>query len=184
MNNLSTPLGAVILCGGGSTRMGQDKALLDWGGVRAVDRVAALARAAGAVEVLTAGRDYGLDWVPDPEEGAGPVGGVLAGAAALRARGCVRALVLAVDAPTLTVDDLAPLLAAETGATFDASPAPMVLPLDALPEGALPGWPLRRLVERAGLAVLPCPGEAKARILGANTPEERDRLDPRPKSRK
>jgi len=178
MSDLSKPLGAVILCGGGSTRMGQDKALLDWGGVRAVDRVAALARAAGAGVVLTAGRDYGLDWVPDPQEGAGPVGGVLAGAAALRARGCDRALVLAVDAPTLTVDDLAPLLAAQAGATFDVSPVPMVLPLGGVPEGAQAGWPLRRLVERGGLAVLPCPEEAKARLLGANTPEERDRLRP------
>ncbi len=173
-----TAFGAIILCGGGSVRMGRDKALLDWDGVRAIDRVAALARAAGASVVLTAGRDYGLDWVPDPEEGAGPVGGVLAGVEALRARGCSRALVLAVDAPTLTVDDLAPLLAAETGATFDVSPVPMVLPLDVIPEGALPGWPLRRLVERAGLAVLECPEGARARILGANTPEERARLKP------
>ncbi len=178
MNDLSNPLGAVILCGGGSTRMGSDKALLDWGGVRAVDRVAELARAVGATVVLTAGRDYGLDWVPDPQEGAGPVGGVLAGATALAARGCARALVLAVDAPTLRPEDLAPLLAAQTGATFDVSPVPMVLPLDALPEGAQAGWPLRRLVERAGLAVLECPEGAWARLLGANTPEERDRLRP------
>ncbi len=178
MKTREARLGAIILCGGGSVRMGRDKALLEWGGVRAVDRVAALARAAGAEAVLTAGRDYGLDWVPDPQEGAGPVGGVLAGAAALRARGCLRALVLAVDAPTLTAEDLAPLLAAEAGATFDASPVPMVLPLEAMPEGAQAGWPLRRLVERAGLAVLECPEEAKARLLGANTPQERDRLRP------
>lgn len=178
MNTREARLGAIILCGGGSVRMGRDKALLEWDGVRAVDCVAALARAAGAVEVLTAGRDYGLDWVPDPEEGAGPVGGVLAGAAALAARGCERALVLAVDAPTLTAEDLAPLLAAEAGATFEVSPVPMVLALEAVPEGAQAGWPLRRLVERAGLAVLPCPEEARARLLGANTPEERDRLRP------
>lgn len=178
MNTREARLGAIILCGGGSVRMGQDKALLEWGGVRAVDRVAALARAAGAAEVLTAGRDYGLDWVADPQDGGGPVGGVLAGAAALRGRGCDRALVLAVDAPTLTVEDLAPLLAVEAGATFEVSPVPMVLPLGSAPEDALPGWPLRRLVERAGLAVLACPAEARARLLGANTPEERDRLRP------
>lgn len=169
-------LGAIILCGGGSTRMGADKALLDWGGVRAVDRVAALARDAGAAVVLTAGRDYGLPWIADPEPGAGPVGGVLAGAAALRAAGCARALVLAVDAPTLTVDDLAPLLAAQAGAAFDVSPVPMVLPLAALAQEAQAGWPLRRLVERAGLAVVACPQTARARVLGANTPQERGRL--------
>lgn len=169
-------LGAIILCGGGSTRMGADKALLDWDGERAVDRVAALARSVGARVVLTAGRDYGLDWVADPLPGAGPVGGVLAGAAALQARGCTRALVLAVDAPTLTAEDLAALLSAEEGAAFDVSPVPMVLPLSALPQDAQAGWPLRRLVERARLAERPCPDEARARVLGANTPQERGRL--------
>jgi molybdopterin-guanine dinucleotide biosynthesis protein A len=62
--------------------------------------------------VLTAGRDHGLEHVDDPAPGAGPVGGVLAGARALAAHGLTRALVLAVDAPTVTVEDLAPLLAA------------------------------------------------------------------------
>jgi molybdopterin-guanine dinucleotide biosynthesis protein A len=90
--------------------------------------VAALATAAGAVRVLTAGRDHGLEHVDDPAPGAGPVGGVLAGARALAAHGLTRALVLAVDAPTVTVEDLAPLLAAaEPGAFYDGLPVPMVL---------------------------------------------------------
>ncbi|WP_236627690.1 nucleotidyltransferase family protein [Caulobacter sp. B11] len=73
------PFGAMILCGGGSRRMGRDKALLRLDGVRAVEVVADLARAAGAAAVLTAGADHGLDWVPDPSPDAGPVGGVQAG---------------------------------------------------------------------------------------------------------
>ena len=174
-----TSFGALILTGGGSRRMGRDKAALDWGGVRAVDRVAALARAAGAQSVLTVGADLGLPWIADPEPGAGPVGGVIVGVAALRAQGLIRALVLAVDAPTLTAQDLAPLLVAPTpGAAFDGLPLPMMLELSALPADAEAGWPLRRLVERAGLAVLAVPAEAEARLRGANTPEERTRLLP------
>ena len=166
-----TSLGAIILCGGGSRRMGRDKALLDWDGQRAVDRVAALARAVGAEALVTAGADLGLPWVPDDEAGAGPVGGVLAGAKAL---GTARLLVLAVDAPTVTVEDLASLLAAGSpGAAYEGLPAPMVLDLAALPEGAEAGWPLRRFVERAGLLALPVPEGAMARLRGANTPEER-----------
>jgi molybdopterin-guanine dinucleotide biosynthesis protein A len=168
------PFGVLILTGGGSRRMGRDKAALDWGGVRAVDRLDALARALGAERVLTVGADLGLPFVPDPEPGAGPVGGVLAGAAALRAAGLARALILAVDAPTITADDLAPLLAAPApGAAFEGLPLPMVLDLSALPNDAQAGWPLRRLVERAGLAVVAVPAEAEARLRGANTPEER-----------
>jgi molybdopterin-guanine dinucleotide biosynthesis protein A len=166
-----TSLGAIILCGGGSQRMGRDKAVLDWGGRRAVDRVADLARAAGAQALVTAGADLGWPWVADDAAGAGPVGGVLAGA---RALGTARLLVLAVDAPTITPGDLAPLLA--TGGCYEGLPLPMVLDAAALPADAEAGWPLRRLVERAGLVALPVPDGALQRLRGANTPEERDGL--------
>lgn len=171
MASLDASLGAIILCGGGSRRMGRDKALLDWDGQRAVDRVAALARAVGAQGLVTAGADLGLPWVPDDEAGAGPVGGVLAGA---RALGTARLLVLAVDAPTLTAQDLAPLLA--VGGYYEGLPVPMVMKAGALPADAEAGWPLRRLVERAGLVPLPVPEGAMARLRGANTPEEREAL--------
>jgi molybdopterin-guanine dinucleotide biosynthesis protein A len=172
-----TPFGAIILTGGASRRMGADKAALDWDGQRAIDRVAALATAAGAARVLTAGRDHGLEHVEDPQPGAGPVGGVLAGARALAAQGLSRMLVLAVDAPTATVEDLAPLLAAaEPGAFYEGLPVPMVVTLAALPPEAEAGWPLRRLVEAAGLAGLPCEEGVRLRLRGANTPEERAAL--------
>jgi molybdopterin-guanine dinucleotide biosynthesis protein A len=169
-----TSLGAIILCGGGSRRMGRDKALLDWGGRRAVDRVADLARAVGAEALIMAGADLGLPWVPDDEIGAGPVGGVLAGAKAL---GTARLLVLAVDAPTVTLDDLAPLLA--SGGFYEGLPVPMVVEAAALPAEAEAGWPLRRLVERAGLTALPVPEGALGRLRGANTPEEFEALSRR-----
>jgi len=170
-------LGAIILAGGGSRRMGRDKAAQDWGGVRAVDRVAALARALGADPVVTAGRDYGLAFAPDPRPGAGPVAGVMAGAAMLKAAGCRRALVLAVDAPTLRPADLDPLFAAAApGAAFESLHLPMLLDLAVLPSDARDDWPLALLVERAGLARPTCPDAARSRLRGANTPEEMARL--------
>lgn len=164
-------LGAIILCGGASRRMGRDKALLDWGGQRAVDRVAGLARAAGANALVTAGADLGLPWAADDAALAGPVGGILAGA---RALGTARLLVLAVDAPTVLLEDLAPLLA--EGGYYEGLPVPMVVEASALPADAEAGWPLRRFVERAGLVSLPVPEGAMARLRGANTPEEREDL--------
>ncbi|MBO9707893.1 MAG: NTP transferase domain-containing protein [Caulobacter sp.] len=174
--------GAIVLTGGASSRMGADKALLEWDGRRAVDRVAALARAAGAATVLTVGRDHGLPHVADDTPGAGPVGGVLAGARALSEGGVSegrleRMLVLAVDAPTIAPADLAPLLAAQgAGAFYEGLFVPMVLRLDALPPDAESGWPLRRLVERAGLTPLQAAPQALARLRGANTPQERAAL--------
>ena len=171
-------LGAMILSGGASSRMGADKGALDWLGRRAVDRVADVAQALGAQVVITVGaHDYGLDWIADQPPLGGPVGGVLAGATALNAVGCERILVLAVDAPTLQADDLAPLLAANApAAAYEGLHLPCVLRLDALAPDAEAGWPLARLLERAGAVRLTCPPQAAARLRGANTPAERDAL--------
>jgi len=81
--------------------------------------------------------------------------------------------VLAVDAPTLCPADLIPLLQSSTGACFDGLPLPLVAPLTRLVEAAPHDWPLKRLVERAGLDRLPPPPAALLRLRGANTPSER-----------
>ena len=175
---MTSRLGAAILTGGASSRMGEDKAVQLWGGERAVDLVAALARAAGAAEIVTVGgADYGWPSVPDATPLAGPVGGILAGTAALAASGCDITLILAVDSPTVRLGDLAPLLEAPLpGAAFEGLHLPMRIALSALPTDAEAGWPVRRLIERAGLARLACSPEAVVRLRGANTPEERARL--------
>ena len=166
-------LGVLILSGGRSVRMGDDKALLDWGGRRAIDRVAAIAAAVGAQEIRSVGPgDYGLERVLDAR--AGPAGALLAGAAALRAAGCHRVLVLAVDAPTLTAADLAPLLAAvPPGAAYEDLHLPVVLDVASVPFDAAADLPLKRLLAMAGVARPPPPPGAQARLRGANTPEER-----------
>ena len=166
-------LGVAILVGGASRRMGTDKAALDWGGMRAVDRCAALGTALGAEYVLTAGGDYGLAFVPDPAPQVGPVAGLLAAARRLEELGLSHMLVLAVDAPTLTPQDLTPLLALSEGGCFDGFPLPFFVPLGALDQSAAPDWPLRRLVERAGVQTLACAPDLALRLRGANTPEER-----------
>lgn len=167
-------LGALVLTGGGSVRMGRDKAGLDWNGRSAMDRCRALAQAVGARPVLTVG---GAGELPDDQPDSGPVGGVIAGARALCDAGCDRALVLAVDAPTALARDLQPLLEVPgVGAAYEGLHLPMVLALDALPADAAANWPMARLVERAGLARLVCPPEAAARLRGANTPDERAAL--------
>ncbi|THD78275.1 MAG: molybdenum cofactor guanylyltransferase [Phenylobacterium sp.] len=152
--------------------MGADKAVLDWGGVRAVDRLADLCAELGIATVLTAGADHGLPFVLD--DGQGPCGGILAGAARLRDEGAGRALILAVDAPTLIADDLRPLLEAPApGAMFEGLPLPMAIDLAAIPPETAPDWPLKRLAAEAGLVVLAVGPDAADRLRGANTPDER-----------
>jgi len=170
-------LGAIILAGGASRRMGEDKAAQMWGNRRAIDHVAALARAVGAAPVITSGGgDYGLPRVSEPVPLSGPVAGVLAGVARL-AGAVERVLILAVDAPTIRAADLQPLLdVAGPGAAYAGLPLPMVVRLAAIPTDARDAWPLMRLVAHAGLRLLPLQQASAARIRGANTPLERARL--------
>lgn len=166
-------LGALILTGGKSSRMGRDKAGIDWGGKIAVERVAALARSAGAGVVLTVGaRDFGIDNVVEPKPGEGPAAGIVAGGMALRDRGVARALVLACDAPTITLDDLLPLLRVPgPGAAFEGLHLPLVVDVGRLPVASA-GWSVRRLIADCGLLLLTSPADAVARLRGANTPDE------------
>jgi molybdopterin-guanine dinucleotide biosynthesis protein A len=170
-------LGAIILAGGASSRMGADKATMDWGGRRAVDRVADLAAAVGATQIIVSGGDYGLPFAPDPWPQAGPVAGVLAAAQVLRDADIVRVLVLAVDAPTIRPDDLSPLIAAQSpGAAYEGFHLPLVADLAALDPTMEPDAPLHRLLATAGVRRLPCPAELAPRLRGANTPQERAAL--------
>lgn len=167
-------LGALILMGGASSRMGADKAYLEWNGVSAAERCARLAQAVGAKLVLTVG---GAGDVPDVWPGGGPVGGILAGVDRLLAADFSRVLVLAVDAPTARPADLTPLLdAPREGAAYEGLHLPMVFQVAALPADAEAEWPVARLIERAGLAQLACDEQAALRLRGANTPEERAAL--------
>ena len=169
-------LGGLILTGGASSRMGRDKAALEIGGIRAIDRLAALAKAAGAAGVSTVGgRDWGYPHVVDATAFGGPVGGVTAGAAFLEEQGCQTILAFAVDAPTLTIDDLRPLLSVRAGAAFEGFPLPFIAPLVRRPD-AEAGWPLARLLDAWGVLRLPMPAGAGERLKGANTPAEFEAL--------
>jgi molybdopterin-guanine dinucleotide biosynthesis protein A/rhodanese-related sulfurtransferase len=72
------PFDGVVLCGGESRRMGEDKARLEIDGVPMARRVADALRIAGATTVVLQGGDpdglasLGLPVVPDDEPGGGP----------------------------------------------------------------------------------------------------------------
>lgn len=175
--SVTSNLAALILTGGTSSRMGADKAATLWGDRRAVDRVADLAGNLGAGRIITVGGgNFGFETVADPVAHSGPVAGLLAGFAALGDE-FDRVIVLAVDAPTITVADIKPLLAiVGAGASYEGLPLPMVLNPRAVPQDAETSWPLRRFVERAGLQQITPPPSVVLRLRGANTPAEREIL--------
>jgi molybdenum cofactor guanylyltransferase len=117
------PVGAILLVGGRSTRMGRPKADLDWHGEPLAARVArVLTRAIGdgpVVLVRAPGQELpdlpaGLEIVDDPAEGEGPLRGLATGLAALEDRADV-AVGASVDLPFLTAPFIAAFIAAIGG---------------------------------------------------------------------
>jgi molybdenum cofactor guanylyltransferase len=93
---------AIVLCGGRSTRMGHDKALLPFGGEILLARVVRIVRGAADEVVLVAREGQalpeGFDAVRDPAEGLGPLAGIAVGLRHIRSD---RAFVTGCDAPLL-----------------------------------------------------------------------------------
>jgi molybdopterin-guanine dinucleotide biosynthesis protein A len=114
-----TRLGGIVLAGGRSTRMGVDKAHVDWHGTPLVAHVAALVRDAVDGPVVVVGSPErplprlpdGVELVEDAVVDRGPLQGLHDGLTALTGRADV-ALATGVDAPLLRPEAIRLLAAA------------------------------------------------------------------------
>ncbi|MEC0184876.1 molybdenum cofactor guanylyltransferase [Paenibacillus peoriae] len=102
----------IIVAGGRSSRMGQDKALLQLGGVTVLERIAAvLGQVAGRVITVTRDpqqyRELGLETTTDLYPGLGPLCGIHAG---LSASNTEWGIVVACDMPLVQPEILRALL--------------------------------------------------------------------------
>jgi molybdopterin-guanine dinucleotide biosynthesis protein A len=132
--NERLPTIGVVLCGGGSRRMGTDKALL--GSPPWAIRVASALEAAGSAPVVLLGGDpaldrHGLERVVDDEPGRGPL-------AALTVVGRRwpdhRIVVAACDLPELSASEVTPLVDAAVAAT---EPRAVLYQVDGEPQWSL-----------------------------------------------
>jgi len=102
---------AYILAGGKSSRMGRDKALLDFGGTPLILRIASLAQPLTGAPAIVGPPDryenLNLRVIPDDAAGIGPLGGI---ATALRDSREPWNLILGCDLPLLTSEWLAYLI--------------------------------------------------------------------------
>ncbi len=109
-----------VLAGGGSRRMGRDKALLPLGDATMVERIAAAVQsAAGNVTIIGPVERYahlGLSVVPDKIENCGPLGGLYT---ALGLTVADWNLVVACDMPHLTAAFLKQLIEAAEASDAD-----------------------------------------------------------------
>jgi len=171
-------LTGIVLAGGRSSRMGRDKALLQWKDQQTfLDRAIELLCKAGCESVIISGDRPGYDCVPDRWPGQGPLGGI---ASVLEARPALsgRLAIVPVDMPRLRSDSLRSLVVAARGdgARYADVPLPMVLCVSDRLRSATrermqsEARSLRALARHLDMAIVePTPADALANI---NTPAE------------
>ncbi|NID15966.1 molybdenum cofactor guanylyltransferase [Luteibacter yeojuensis] len=167
----------LVLAGGRSSRMGEDKAMLRIDGRTLLERTLRALWDAGADRVAISGTRAGgiVDRWPD----SGPVGGI---ASAMHGLPDGEWLVVPVDMPRLGTAVLAPLLAERGRAAthWRDHPLPMRLTMDATARAALeelmarPGraCSIAALQAAVGAMALPLDGLDTRLLVNCNTPDE------------
>jgi len=173
----------IVLAGGQSLRMGQDKALLRWQGRPLLEHMAALLVAAGAARVVVSGDYPDYQGVRDPLPQRGPLGG-LHGVAQALDDGLL--LVVPVDMPALTPDLLMRLVRSGPArcVILDGHRLPMRLRLDAASRQLLAGWmqdpsaptSLRAFQQAMEVQVLPLAASDLPALVNCNTPSQWEAL--------
>lgn len=173
----------VVLAGGQSTRMGQDKALLPWRGRPLLEHMATLLVAAGAARVVVSGRYPAHQGVVDPFPQRGPLGG-LHGVAQAVDDGLL--LVVPVDMPALTPELLVRLLRSGPArcAILDGHRLPMRLCLDDASRRLLADWmqdpaaptSLRAFQQAMDAQAVPLTAADLPALLNCNTPAQWEAL--------
>lgn len=170
-------IAGIVLAGGLSSRMGQDKALLRWAGETLLERSIRLLREAGAETVRVSGPYPAHGGIVDQVERCGPVGGLFSVLSTLQEQW---AWVVAVDMPRLQVGQLHQLRDAAPAlcVRFTGEPLPMLLYIDENCRTLLAQMVLERcgprslkhLQQRLGVHEVPISGDVAAHLVNCNTP--------------
>jgi len=182
---VSGTIDGIVLAGGLSTRMGRDKALLQWQGRALLEHMQTLLLQAGARRVWISGDYPAFGGVPDSVARCGPLGGLYSVAMQMSDG---PAWVVPVDTPRVTPALLQRLQADQGRActVFDDEPLPMRLQIDdhcrcvlqELIQDPTARRSLRALQEHLGVTRLPLAAEDRALLLNCNTPSEWESIAP------
>ena len=180
-----THCSAIILAGGHSSRMGQNKAALDFHGVSFLQHQVNKLRALGIEDIVVAGTPTAMEGaraVMDIYPHRGPLSGIHAGLLAAKEP---RALVLAVDTPLVPESLLEELIRRHgkgiTVVSWGGELEPLIGVYDQslLPEcekllcGS--GTSLRKLFGKVGVTTVEYTGDQKL-LMNCNTPEEYQKI--------
>lgn len=157
----------VVLAGGRSSRMGQNKALLDYKGQPLIQHMIDILQETGLTDIVISGTVEGYTCLPDDTPAAGPVEGLRS---VLRNKPGYRGyLVVPVDMPLLSPQVLRLLLAQEQGGYFIGSPLPayLVPPFTPCCHNAVQGF-----LDAQGYYPVDLPASWESSMKNTNTPQE------------
>lgn len=120
----------IVLAGGRSSRMGRDKALIEFNGTPLLDRSVKLLSGYGVRDVKVSGNYAGYNCIPDPQAHIGPAAALAHILQALHSDSLYDyVLALAVDMPYIDSKILDDLLEHPEGAYFNGKHFPALLPV-------------------------------------------------------
>lgn len=186
------PIGAAILAGGKSSRMGSDKAYLPYGKGRLIDHMVHRVGELGCSPIIISGHVEGYRSIEDQFPHAGPVGGIHAITQAAIKENWPRAwLFVPVDMPLLTPELLNRLSSCSCtydhdGACFGNRPLPLFLRLhdhvlstiNQAAEKITAGekMAVHQLLARLEICNHACSEDEEKQLANANTPEDWKRI--------
>lgn len=159
----------VVLAGGRSSRMGTDKAFLQYRGKPLIEHMRGLLKEAGAKDVLVSGWLAGYPCIPDEEKFQGPAMAMRHVLKCLEKSDVSGVLFVPVDMPALTPDLLRELGRQQDGAYYQGWPLPAFLPFkEILPADTS----IKGLLQAMRIPARQVPEGRDACFVNANTPEE------------
>lgn len=187
---MSGKLYGLVLAGGRSSRMGQDKARLSWQGQPLYRHMIALLNKAGVDHVLLSGSGFASELpasnsgptvtcLDDLIGGRGPLGGIHSAFAQLNDND--RLLVVPVDMPLLPIEAISILARQEQTCSFTQFNLPVLLTVTRQSRQVIKqlvnsddhrDYALWRLQQRLGGLTLPLQTTMADRFINANTPEQ------------
>ena len=160
-------IAGVVLAGGRSSRMGQNKALLDYNGKFLLDHMIAILQQAGLNDIYVSGDLEGYRCIPDNIPYEGPAHAIIN---MLERLNCYEGvLFVPVDMPLLSIEALHLLIKEEKGGYFKGSPLPAFIPKlsDKKPANSV-----KAFLKNCRISPLILPPELETCMANTNTPEE------------
>lgn len=160
-------IAGVVLAGGRSSRMGQNKALLDYHGKSLIEHMVGILKKSGIEEIFISGDVEGCDCLSDQTPFEGPAEAIKS--VIKRLSSYAGFLFVPVDMPLIKPEMLCMLLQQHAGGYFIGWPLPaLIMP----PYSESKRKSVQGLLDDYGISPVELPGHFASSMKNANTPQD------------